>query len=193
MVTLSTINSAGRFQECTFSDKGREIFPSGSSKNGWRTKGKNRQWKDRGTWWRNKERRKLHILQHCAVYVADGSKWIYTADLQHCNSCSSFLLQLLYSSPISPCWCLPHSTQAKWGISMHIRGSLTRRPKQRLLWNYDKHLIVSFVPLNCQYLAAKLARSVNSQIPVYPSILKHHRQTAFWLMLITLFWLSVAS
>lgn len=30
---MLTINSVGRFQECTFKDGGREIFPSGSSKN----------------------------------------------------------------------------------------------------------------------------------------------------------------
>lgn len=105
------------------------------------------------------------FLNDCAVCVAAGNKWKNTAVLQHCNSCSSFHRQLLYLSPISPCWCLPHSTQAKWGISMQIRGSLTRRPKETLLWNYDIKFSVSFVPLNCQYLAAKLARTVSSKNP----------------------------
>lgn len=110
------------------------------------------------------------FLQHCAVYVSDGNKRIDSADLQHCNSCLSFHLQPLYLNPISPCWCLPQSTQAKWEISTHIRGSLTRRPKRTLPWKDDIKLIVSFVPLKLSIFSRKISSlsQLFKSLPILP-------------------------
>lgn len=187
-VTLLTINSVGRFQECTFNDGGREIFPSGSSKYGCRQKQKWECEKNQHSGCKADLKQTTHFAIHCTAYVAHGNnllqfKLFYTADLQHCNSCSSFHLRLLYLSPISPCWFLHHSTQAKWGIwiSIHILGSQTKW----LLWKDDIQLFISFV----LPIAAKLASSVSGiHSIVNPTNIDRERE-----MLTTLFWWPVAS
>lgn len=121
-------------------------------------------WKEKAESCKADLKQTTHFAIHCTAYVADGNnllqfKLFYTPGLQHCNSCSSFHLRLLYLSPISPCWFLHHSTQAKWGIwiSIHILDSQTKW----LLWKDDIQLFISFVLPICQYLAAKLANSVS--------------------------------
>lgn len=160
MITLLTINSVGRFQECTRKDGGKQILPSGSSKNGCRQKHTKSKWNEEIKWTKNKHMSKSVSSEFKANYIF--CKTLYymymyltecelfsTPHLQHWDSLSSFHLQLLCLSPISLCWLLYHSTQAKWEIciSTHLPGSQKTWLPETLLWNDSN-------PFNLFFLAS---------------------------------------
>jgi len=133
LVTLSTMNSDGRFHECSFKDEGMLILPSGSSNNLWT------QWETQyaGLSMQEKNNSKCGILY--PVWWWWINKIYFPAP--HLDSCPVFHLWLFYYGlyPTSPRWPLLHSTRARQVASTSPAPPGPRRhclPAMLLLWNH---------------------------------------------------------